>query len=365
MSDTPYSLSQLYCYLTEGCNLACRHCWLAPGFDPDGSKYPVLAVEAFEQAVKEAIPLGLSTVKLTGGEPMLHPKFLDFLEIVRKNELGLNIETNGTLCTREIAGRIADASNTIGVSISIDGANAQTHDAVRGVPGAFHRAVRAVEMFAEIGLHPQIILALMRVNARQIKDVAHKAMDSGASSLKINVVQPTARGERIRRLADELNIGDIIEIGRYVEMELAPSMALQFFFDYPMAFRPLSRIAEGNGCYTCGVLNILGLIPGGHYALCGIGKHVPELVFGQSGNDGLKTLWATNSMLNLLREGLPKRLKGVCGRCLMNHYCLGSCIAQNYYIASNFWQPYWFCDEADRLGLFPESRCKQPNRRSA
>ena len=70
--DTP-PLSRIYFYLTEGCNLACRHCWLAPGFDPDGSRHAVLPVELFETAIREARPLGLARVKLTGGEPLLHP----------------------------------------------------------------------------------------------------------------------------------------------------------------------------------------------------------------------------------------------------------------------------------------------------
>ena len=39
-------LNQLYFYLTEGCNLACRHCWLAPRFETDGRRYPTLPVES-------------------------------------------------------------------------------------------------------------------------------------------------------------------------------------------------------------------------------------------------------------------------------------------------------------------------------
>ena len=44
-------LNTLYFYLTEGCNLACRHCWLAPKFDATGNRYPVLPVELFETAI--------------------------------------------------------------------------------------------------------------------------------------------------------------------------------------------------------------------------------------------------------------------------------------------------------------------------
>jgi len=145
MNEEPrtYHLNRLYFYLTEGCNLACRHCWLSPKFDPSGDKYPTLSVEMFEMAIQEAKPLGLTNVKLTGGEPLLHPQFKTLLEIIRNEDLALTIETNGLLCTPEVAKEIAKSSNRF-VSVSIDGADAATHDWIRGVPGSFKEAKQAV-----------------------------------------------------------------------------------------------------------------------------------------------------------------------------------------------------------------------------
>jgi len=113
-------LGTLYFYLTEGCNLACRHCWLSPKFDSDGTRFPVLPVETFEQIVREAKPLGLHTVKLTGGEPLLHPHFTDLLDVIRRERVRLQIETNGILCTEEQAKQIASIPGVF-VSVSIDG----------------------------------------------------------------------------------------------------------------------------------------------------------------------------------------------------------------------------------------------------
>jgi MoaA/NifB/PqqE/SkfB family radical SAM enzyme len=110
--QTPmHTINTLYFYLTEGCNLSCRHCWMGPRFDPTGNLYPTLPVELFETSIREAKPLGLSGVKLTGGEPLLHPRFTRLLEIVRREELKLVIETNGLLCTPEIAAEIAKSPN--------------------------------------------------------------------------------------------------------------------------------------------------------------------------------------------------------------------------------------------------------------
>lgn len=138
------SLNMLYFYLTEGCNLACRHCWLAPKFDTTGQRYPALPVELFQTAIREAKPLGLSGVKLTGGEPLLHRQFTGLLEIVRREELHLTIETNGLLCTREIAAEIAKTPKRF-VSVSIDGVDARPHEWVRGVQDSFQAAKQAEE----------------------------------------------------------------------------------------------------------------------------------------------------------------------------------------------------------------------------
>ena len=350
-----WSLNQIYFYLTAGCNLACRHCWLAPRFDADGTNYPSLPVELFEAAIREAKPLGLNTVKLTGGEPLLHPQIIQLLEIVRREELSLTMETNGLLCTPAMAKEIVKSPDRF-VSVSIDGADAATHEWVRGVPGCFDKACQAVRNLTAVDTPPQVIMTVMRCNVDQVEAVARLAEALGASSVKFNVAQPTARGERLHEKDEALSIAELIQLGRHVEMELALTTGMSLFFDYPLAFRPLSRMEGGDGCDTCGILGILGVIPTGHYALCGIGEQIAELVFGAVGKDPLEAVWQESQILKDLREGMPNRLGGVCARCLMRHLCLGSCIAQNYYEAGNLWAPYWFCQRAEEARLFPSSR---------
>jgi SynChlorMet cassette radical SAM/SPASM protein ScmF len=359
------TINTLYFYLTEGCNLACRHCWLGPRFDATGNHYPTLPVELFETAIREAKPLGLSGVKLTGGEPLLHPHFTRLLEIVRREELKLTIETNGLLCTPEITAEIAKSPDRF-VSVSIDGTDAATHEWVRGVPGAFKAARQAVSNLVAAGIRPQVIFTVMRGNAGQVDAIVPMAEELGAASVKFNVVQPTARGEKLHEVQETLNIADLIALGRHVEQELAPKTNLRVFFDYPQAFRALNRIARGDGCGVCGILGILGVIASGHYALCGIGEQVPDLVFGEVGKDLLEEVWRGNAILKALREGLPERLEGVCSRCLMKGRCLGSCVAQNYYSKGSLWAPFWFCEQAEEAGLFPTSRLgTRPTRRDA
>ncbi len=328
---------------------------MGPKFDAKGNHYPTLPVELFETAIREAKPLGLSGVKLTGGEPLLHPNFNRLLEIVRREELKLTIETNGLLCTPEIAAEIAKSPDRF-VSVSIDGTNAATHEWVRGISGSFEAARQAVCNLVAADTRPQVIFTVMRSNAGQVDAMVKMVEEIGAASLKFNVVQPTARGETLHENQETLNIAELIELGRHVEQELAPKTKLKLIFHYPHAFKALRSIASGDGCSSCGIFGILGVMASGHYALCGIGEQVPELVFGEVGKARLEEVWRKNPILKALREGLPKQLEGVCGRCLVKRRCLGTCVAQNYYSKGSLWAPYWFCEQAEAAGLFPTSR---------
>lgn len=344
-------LSQIYFYLTEGCNLACRHCWIAPRYDATGhlSRLPV---ETFRRAIAEAKPLGLSAVKLTGGEPLMHPQFLELVRIVRSVGLGLTVETNGVLCTPKIARELAEAKAF--VSVSLDGADAKTHEWVRGVPGCFDATLKGIGNLVAAGLRPQVIMSLMRCNADQIEEMLSLAKHLGAGSVKFNMVQPTARGEALTDHGEALNVQEFLRLGSKVESEIGPYAGIKIYFDYPPAFRSLSRLAEG--CGVCHILNILGVLSDGSYALCGIGYSVPELIFGRVGE--LQQVWKGNEILKRLRRDLPEGLQGVCKSCLMKNICFGACVAQNYYREKSLFSAFWFCQEAHEKGLFPNTRMR-------
>jgi len=141
----PHPLSTLYFYLTPECNLACRHCWISPKYKNAGVAGEYLPLDLFLSIIEQAAPLGLTTVKLTGGEPLLHPQFDEILEYMRKSDYRLTIETNGTLINGENAALIASCNRSF-VSVSLDGIDPETHEWVRGVPGCFDASCRAVEV---------------------------------------------------------------------------------------------------------------------------------------------------------------------------------------------------------------------------
>ena len=133
---------------TAGCNLECIHCrriTLADQLLPQD----LTTEEAFaliDQIVEFARPIFV----LSGGEPLFRP---DIFEIARHaSDAGLIVAlaTNGTLIDADVAKQIKE-SGVRRVSVSFDGADAQTHDIFRG-PGAFDKSIAGMHYLAEAGV---------------------------------------------------------------------------------------------------------------------------------------------------------------------------------------------------------------------
>ena len=349
------ALRSYYIYMTGGCNLACKHCYLAPKYQPHGTTGGHIDFELFKLAIDEGIPLGLGHVKLTGGEPLLHPDFTRIVDYLRENEIQLAIETNGILMNERIARFLKEKSTLTHISISLDGATAETHDAMRGVKGSFERSTRAVRQLADAGIPAQIIMTIHDGNVDEIEELIKVALSIGARNVKFNLLQPTGRGETMHDRGYGIDIARLIEVGRWVEGDLQKRTPIPLLYDWPMAFHSLKRLQRYSGT-SCGIFGILGLLATGEMAMCGVGTQVDELVYGKLGVDRVADVWANNAMLMRLRRELPENLHGVCKDCVFKKECLGHCVAGNYFSQQDLSASFWFCDQAYKSGLFPVSR---------
>ena len=124
-------LNALYCFITRGCNLRCRHCYVGARLQAGLQRQPAIDVSLFRDLVGQAKRLGVSYVKLSGGEPLLHPRIGEILKIAGREQIGVVLSTNGVLCTPSLVKELSRI-RLRGVSVSLDGADAETHDSARG-----------------------------------------------------------------------------------------------------------------------------------------------------------------------------------------------------------------------------------------
>jgi SynChlorMet cassette radical SAM/SPASM protein ScmF len=357
-------LRAFYLYLSSSCNLRCRHCWITPEFS-GGNPSPgkCIDLEALRNAVTEAKTLGLGSAKLTGGEPMLHPQFREIVEILSAEGLSLNMETNGTLMTREMAHFLKEKSKVWCISVSIDSPVAAEHDAFRGVKGAFEKTLHGLDCLVEAGYkNVQVIMAVHHGNLNRVEDLVRLAAEHKAGSVKFNVVNPNGRGVAMQERGETLTFQEHLDFARYVNEQLRPQQTkIDIVFPMPMALTPLSEIWRTRGsCHDCGVIGIVGILGGGEIALCGIGKTTPELVYGHLGKDSIREIWFNHPLILALRKDLQniEGYPGICGSCIHARTCRTGCVANNFSYGGKLVAPGFLCDEAARLNVFPASRRK-------
>ena len=134
--SNPYTLTSLYLYLTDRCNLRCAHCWISPRYSlKKDAGIPILPLK---KTIQEAKIIGLNTVKLTGGEPLLYENIDKLLLFLKDEDLGISIETNGTLIDKASAALFKKCS-VRQVAVSLDAASKEIHERIRGVSGCFEK----------------------------------------------------------------------------------------------------------------------------------------------------------------------------------------------------------------------------------
>ncbi|MCU0561516.1 MAG: heme b synthase [Desulfobacterales bacterium] len=178
---------------TRSCNLACVHCRASATQGPHPGELDT--ADAF-RLLEQIAELGQPIVILTGGEPLLRPDIYEIAAYGTRRGLRMVMAPNGTLLTDEVAQKLS-ACGIKRLSISLDGACAETHDAFRQVPGAFAGALRGIECIQRAGLPFQINTTVTRANLGEIPRIQELAVALGAVAHHIFLLVPTGRGKYI------------------------------------------------------------------------------------------------------------------------------------------------------------------------
>jgi len=176
--------------VTKGCNLRCIHCRATATELSSPTDLPTTkALDIIDQIVTVANPI----LVLSGGEPLYRSDIFQLARYASDKGLRVALATNGTLVTKEVARMIADSAIKR-VSISLDGADAATHDSFRGIPGAFEAALYGFRNLKAVGMSVQINMTIARHNAEQLPRVLDLAKTIGADALHTFLLVPVGCG---------------------------------------------------------------------------------------------------------------------------------------------------------------------------
>jgi AdoMet-dependent heme synthase len=143
------------------CNIACKHCFVSAG--PKVDLHRMMSVGAVRTALDDGVAAGMRSVWFTGGEPVLHPQFIELVDLALERA-PLGILTNGMLIDDPVAAalgqRFRRGENGLEVRVSLDGSTAEANDRVRG-RGVFEAATRGIQRLAAHGVEPLVAVSVL------------------------------------------------------------------------------------------------------------------------------------------------------------------------------------------------------------
>lgn len=190
--------------VTRACQLVCKHCRADAVLHRNPLELSTeMGKDLLDQLAAYEPPRPI--VVLTGGDPFERP---DLPELVAHGtKVGLHIALSPSVTprlTREALTELYDAGARA-VSLSLDGATAETHDGFRGVSGVFDATIEAAEVVRETGFRLQINTTVTKGTAPELPEILRMVVDFQASLWSVFFLVPTGRGEGLEPLdADEI-----------------------------------------------------------------------------------------------------------------------------------------------------------------
>lgn len=176
--------------ITRACALACRHCRAEaqPHRHPD----ELDRAEA-SRLIGQLAELNPPMLILTGGDPLMRS---DALDLVREaTAAGLHVSLSPSATERLLHADFDQikAAGVERVSLSLDGATCETHDAFRGIGGTYVRTIEAVHRAHASGLSVQINTTLTRGNLHEFGAFRNLMFELKPAMWSVFLLVPTGR----------------------------------------------------------------------------------------------------------------------------------------------------------------------------
>ena len=150
--------------ITDRCNLRCRYCM------PDGAKWipmsEILTYEEIERICREAVQIGITRFKITGGEPLVRKGCADLIRMIRQipGTEEVTMTTNGVLLGENLEDLLAAGLDAVNISL-----DTLDHEKYRKITGtdACNTVLEAVEASAESGIRTKVNSVLQDAGDRQ------------------------------------------------------------------------------------------------------------------------------------------------------------------------------------------------------
>jgi len=327
---------------TYKCNLHCKHCYSESG----NSSKTELSTEEAMKVVDQLADFGVTSLAFSGGEPLMRKDFFDVARHAVDSGLYVSLATNGTLLNKENVRKLKEIGLHY-VEVSVDGANAETHDYFRGKVGAFDQTMKGIKNCLKEDICTCIAITATKNNLTEIPAVLEMAENMGIDRFTLFNFVPVGRGKDIieadpspkereellrylnKQLSEDHKIAILSTTPQLARVALQSHSPTQDDIIMPLAHMQATKISKrakalGDFIGGCGAGRLYCAIsPEGNVQPC---VFLP-LVVGNLKTEKLEDIWLNSQVFKDLRD--RGKLKGRCSRCEFKFVC-GGCRARAY-----------------------------------
>lgn len=324
---------RIYMEITSRCNFNCIHCYLG---DNKSSGLKDIPLSLVRKATREMEEIGIFTLIVGGGEPLMHPHFSRIIQHLSSLRMLPAITTNGYFVDADFITTLKSAAFQGSVQVSIHGITPETHNHLVGHPEGFRHAMSAIKQLLAHGITVSTATAVTRRNIKEIPALLKKLEAIGVTTFNVVFLLPVGKAstDLMVRPPEHKNL-----------LECIRSMKKRYtiFTDYNLMFESTDYLKNPLFPYycTCGVVHAT-IDPEGNVFPCSLLKH-PQFLFGNIRTNHLKEIFDNpkNDTTRQIFGVSPPECKG----CKFEEVCKGGCRA----VAFNSYK---------RL-LAPDIRCPQ------
>jgi radical SAM protein len=307
--------------LTRACDLACRHCRASAMPARDVRE---LSTEESFRLLDGFRDLAPGVLVLTGGDPLKRPDLFSIVEGAVQRGLTVAIAPSVTLLLTDVAIARLARLGVHRIALSLDGADAATHDGLRGVAGSFERTLHAIEAVRAAGVPLQLNTSLTPASVPRLADTGRLVVRIAPALWSVFFVVPVGRATAAQQL-DAATCEDVFHwlcdwseaTGVAVKTTAAPAyrrVVLQ-----REAAR--ARAGERRRPHPPAVNDGKGFLFVSHTGEVYPSGFLP-LAVGNVRDTPVAELYRLHSHFRDLRD--DRRLEGKCGRCSFRNVCGGS-----------------------------------------
>jgi radical SAM protein len=309
---------------TRACALACVHCRAEA--IPHRHSRELSTIEA-KDLIDEVAAWGKAIFVFTGGDPLMRPDIYELAAYATSRGLRTAISPSATgRLTPKALANLAEAGCSR-ISLSIDGPDAKTHDAFRGVRGTFERTLKSALAAVQAGLELQINTTISRHNNTQIREMGQLVAGLGATMWSVFFLVPTGRAQAEQALnafETEAAFAVLYDVRQHSPFDVKTTEAPHY---RRFAAQRLAALDPGQKPPKSSALRFPAIGDGkGFVFVSHIGEIQPSgflpLTCGNVRTESLLAVYRDHRFMRRLRN--PDSFVGKCGRCDYRFLCGGS-----------------------------------------